>query len=859
LIIVAKKKHTITTVEVDILPSRLEYFERRMEKISAAAEAKDIPFSFKIGKAVLKPLPPHQIPLAQSNQLAGTQQLPSGDWVREVVPVEIKHGELTHTGFEYVGDLEWADGDPDPITGKVNKQVFWNPNKFLPKSEITKMIPQIKGRRENFNKQGSYACDHCNPEGDSKTRHHILLFRSIKDQKVKGKMKAKRDTLDLKEGDLVQVGTYCSLGYTGLDLADIAAFYGRDRAVPAKAAHASPRNPAGWGYKDMALNDYAARLVQFYNMRETEWLQARNISLWELPNADTIYSKGTITPLLEGKRKKTMDEQTGRYGEEGCFVGYNPDTKTRKWGNRYANWILQSRLFDYEDQYYMQPYGSNATAIGSVKYILDLIKQGKTDAGEYIEVLMVDEDGTPVLDEKGNFQYKDEIIPSAKYLMEKVWVKRSRWSFRKGEWAGKILKCYPPPDKSPMVKKTIRAMIRWAKTVDEMKFPGKEDVVLNLKSVAKLGYVGEKTTKWATEMWRYYMIDNFKRRQKADKKKQMLQIKASRKEYLEKEIPGGEWYGFPEDDRHSWAEYAKHLYGSAYDVKFSQAYESRYLMVWMTPTDYGKYADWFKAKEEERKKNEALAKIQRDYQQKSNAIYRNQTSMGYGTARPQMRTISYEPDKDEFLDFMDWGSLKDVPPEYTSYIFRIHNTGGWITQAFISDDQMNDVRDKFRPQMVGLPSGTGPVGGPQPPIPPGTPTPSPTPPSPTPTAAMQPFSVGTHITAIAARGMQSQARSSSTHVSTVGMDISTLEGYCVFVSRPFTQWKTQKTGRTITFIHDGNAYVVFYFGSRPPAVGDYYNLYDVKVAQHTAYKGLKQTVIEDSQGGNIDFVNATAP
>jgi hypothetical protein len=832
----AKKKHTITTVEVDILPSRLEYFERRMEKIAAAAEAKDIPFKYDVGNAVLKPLPPHLISLAQSNQLSGTQQLPNGDWVREVVPVEIKHGELTHTGFEFVGDLEYGEVQ-STATGAMRKQVIWNVSKLMSPADITRMTPQIKARRFNFNKHGSYACDHCNMEGDLKTRHHILLFRSTKDQKVKGKKKAKRETLELKKDEIVQVGTACSLGYTGLNLADIAAFYGRDRAVPATGAHASPRNPAGWGYKDMALNDYAARLVQFYNMRETEWLQARNMSLWELPNADSIYSHGTVTALLEGKRKKTKDEQTGRYGEEGCFVGQK------------GNWILQSRLFDYEDEYYMQPWGSNASAIGSVKYILDLIDQGKTDAGEYVEVLTVDEDGTPVLDEHGNFQYTEEWIPSAKYLMEKVWVKRSRWSFSKGKWANKILKCYPPPDKSPMVKKTVKNMVRWAKTVDEMKFPGKENVVLNLKSVAKLGYVGEKTTKWATEMWRYYMIDNFKKRQNADKKKQMLQIKASRKEYLDKEIPGGEWYEFPEDDRYEWAEYAKHLYGSAYRGKFSQAYDAKYRMVWMTPTNHDNYASWFKAKEEERKKQEALATQRRKYQQKANTIYRTQRNMGYGTLRPMMRGIPYEPSKDEFLDFMDWDSLKDVPPEYTSNIFRLHRTGGWVEQAFINDEQMNRVRDKFRPQMVGLtPSAT----------------PSPAPPTPAPTAVVassQPFSTKPRISTAVARRMQSSARSSSTHVSSAGTGatIPALDGYCVFVSRPFTQWKTQKTGRTITFISNGDAYVVFYFGSSPPTVGNYYNLFDVKIAQHTEYKGLKQTVIEDSQGGNIDFVNATIP
>ena len=65
---------------------------------------------------------------------------------------------------------------------------------------------------------------------------------------------------------------------------------------------------------------------------------------------------------------------------------------------------------------------------------------------------------------------------------------------------------------------------------------------------------------------------------------------------------------FPEDDRYEWAEYAKHLYGGAYGGKFSQAYDAKYLMVWMTPTDHDKYIPWFKAKEEERKKREALAK-----------------------------------------------------------------------------------------------------------------------------------------------------------------------------------------------------------------------------------------------------------
>ena len=82
-----------------------------------------------------------------------------------------------------------------------------------------------------------------------------------------------------------------------------------------------------------------------------------------------------------------------------------------------------------------------------------------------------------------------------------------------------------------------------------------------------------------------------------------------------------------------------------------------------------------------------------------------------------MRGISYEPSKDEFLDFMDWDSLKDVPSEYTSNLFRLHQTGGWVAQAYINDEQMAKVRDKFRPQMAGLTQNISPTPSPRTPNP----------------------------------------------------------------------------------------------------------------------------------------------
>ena len=58
----------------------------------------------------------------------------------------------------------------------------------------------------------------------------------------------------------------------GLDVDKIAAFYELDRAVGAYGPNGSPSNPAGWGYKEMGVYDYADRLIMYYGQREREWL-----------------------------------------------------------------------------------------------------------------------------------------------------------------------------------------------------------------------------------------------------------------------------------------------------------------------------------------------------------------------------------------------------------------------------------------------------------------------------------------------------------------------------------------------------------------------------------------------------------
>ncbi len=58
----------------------------------------------------------------------------------------------------------------------------------------------------------------------------------------------------------------------GLDVDKIAAFYELDREVGSYGPNGSPSNPAGWGYKEMGVYDYAERLVMFYGQREKEYL-----------------------------------------------------------------------------------------------------------------------------------------------------------------------------------------------------------------------------------------------------------------------------------------------------------------------------------------------------------------------------------------------------------------------------------------------------------------------------------------------------------------------------------------------------------------------------------------------------------
>ena len=109
----------------DILPNRLEYFERRMEKVRNAAINAVPPIDFFVRKYNAKtvPLPQHLIYLAQSNQLADTVKI-GNDWFREVIPIEVEFGDLTDLGFDYIGEIQYAADIKNTQTGEVKSGFF---------------------------------------------------------------------------------------------------------------------------------------------------------------------------------------------------------------------------------------------------------------------------------------------------------------------------------------------------------------------------------------------------------------------------------------------------------------------------------------------------------------------------------------------------------------------------------------------------------------------------------------------------------------------------------------------------------------------------------------------------------------
>jgi len=114
-----------TVKTFDILPNRLMYFERRMEKIRNAADnaVPKIDFFIRKGQGKLVPLPQHLITRAELNQLADTVKI-GNDWFRDVIPFEVEYGDLTDLGFEYIGYIDYSADIKDTRTGETNSGFF---------------------------------------------------------------------------------------------------------------------------------------------------------------------------------------------------------------------------------------------------------------------------------------------------------------------------------------------------------------------------------------------------------------------------------------------------------------------------------------------------------------------------------------------------------------------------------------------------------------------------------------------------------------------------------------------------------------------------------------------------------------
>ena len=110
--------------EYDILPSRWDYFERRMEKLKEAAGRKipPIDFEYTAKPATTRPLDALLIPRAILGQVPDSRQLSNGTWVRDVIPVKIEYGDLINPKFDYIGYVNY--GQARNTAGDLKKGIL---------------------------------------------------------------------------------------------------------------------------------------------------------------------------------------------------------------------------------------------------------------------------------------------------------------------------------------------------------------------------------------------------------------------------------------------------------------------------------------------------------------------------------------------------------------------------------------------------------------------------------------------------------------------------------------------------------------------------------------------------------------
>ena len=832
---------TITNVkEFDILPSRWDYFEKRMDKLQDAAGRKVPPIEFKWTRqpTTTKPLDAILIPSAMRGNVPDSRQLPNGDWVRDIIPVKIEYGDLINTKFDYVGLVKY--GEVKDTAKNLKKNVFVTIAKDAAMSDeehfekVEKMTPQLQALGEQWQSTTSVKCELCNPEGDGISRHAAYIVQAKEDvrQNTKKSLKGQQPPLNLKKGDIIQLGSACLSDFMGLDVNKIAAFYELDRIVGSYGPNGSPSNPAGWGYKEMGIYDYAERLVMFYGQREREWLSSVGKPFYSLQNK-SIYNKGQMSKLHDRKVKDG----------DGCFISSA--------GMR----LLKSRVFNlYEDdpnqtpQWMLQPF----TGQGGIKsFGWDAQKgiwlDGLHNDFDYVEVMEVNEaDGTPIIDETtGDIKMIEVKVPSLNYIRDKL---RDTWSGygyrrkkKRGEFALKILPVMPPAVDSEYVKNQRDAMVKWLLGIDITNLPdemkGEADRVQRLKAMAELGYVGEKTAPDAHFWWKYFSIANFKKRQRNE------YIKAL-KEFKDRVSPllpaGGKWHRIKDKNDVEMYSYLRNIYPRTTDR--NRALSNTFDIVWMTQAQMDAFPAYKAQREEDRRKQEEERKKFNEYQSKVRKI---RSDRYYN--RGMMRNIPYEPSVQDFLKFMgkEWEELAQDMDRFSTQannIVRVFpNAPDTIRQAYLTQDEYEKVADYFRPQLITQPTTNTPTA----------------PVTITPTTSTGVAKKPAISKAAAYRLLKENRPTNYAH--SVGTVMPSIDGYCAMVSGEFKRYGMTSRGRTITIknTNTNEVYVFFYFGSKIPEQGKYYTIYDVEVESHNSYKGLKQMVMEDTDGGQVEFVDST--
>ena len=858
---------TITNVkQYDILPSRWDYFERRMEKLKEAAGRKIPPIEFNYTKkpiATTRPLDALLIPRAMNGGVPDARQLSNGQWVRDVLPVKIEYGDLINPKFDYIGYVNY--GQVKNTAGDLKKGIFPYIAKDAAMSDedhekrVASMTPRLQALGEQWSSTKSVKCELCNPKGDEISRHTAYIVQAKEDvkQDTKKSLKGQQPQLNLKKGEIIQLGSACLSDFMGLDVDKIAAFYELDREVGSYGPNGSPSNPAGWGYKEMGVYDYAERLVMFYGQRQKEYLNGVGKSLWELPNSNEIYNHGTLSNLM-GKKSKLGSGS-------GCFVGAKSPTaknpNVKPFHNSKAQFLQKGRVFNLNEddltkkpQWMFQSYGSgsikngNTTPGSLLSFGWDASKnswlQALNNDYDYQTVMVVNEsDGTPILDPTtGDIMEIEVKVPSLSFIRKMLQGYNTR-----NDWKKAIIPIMPPSAESEYTKNTVNRMMNWIKTLDvnSSEYKGMADLLVRLKSTVQIGYVGEKTIGEAPQIWRLFMLHDFKRRQRQDYKNQRKQIKEKMSKLLEPTYPNGKWFTVKNLSQNTdMTSYMMSIYnkgGRKYGYYANQnlyrAKQDKYDMVYLTQAQMDGFTAYVakieadrKAREEEQKKYSAYQQIVRDIANKNRY------------ERTSARQIPYDPDVQEFLKVLGWEALGqdlDRLSSQGSSLIRFNQSNNTVSYATITDSQLDKVKAAFRPQLVTQAGIYNPAAQPQP------------------VTVSKPKTMP-KITQSAAKSLLGSNRPANWKYPK-GVVLPEIEGYCAMVSRPFYRRGMGSQGRTITMNNkDNEVFVFFYYGTKIPEVGNYYRVVDVEVTQHSEYKGLKQMVVEDIDGGQVEFINITS-